>query len=154
MGGVGPRWVVQTIGISWNFNCFRVLVGLLSSGSTILTRDLELFMAAERDAPTQHSFTHGRLSTGADVDFVPGTLVSVAEGGVLDSVVGFKARGGYQIDAALMIKRDKAFGRHDVVVNRWFTRRTRACGEWVGRGAIWVTDEGGDLEVGDLPCSA
>jgi hypothetical protein len=84
MGGVSRVHRLSTSLEPSPHNCFRVLVGALSSGSTILTRDLELFMAAEaRDAPPNiPSQPHGRCRPRRRHGLVPVRLVSVAEGGV------------------------------------------------------------------------
>jgi hypothetical protein len=102
--------------------------------------------------PTQHSFFTGSHMVAVDRGDVglPGTLVSVAEGGVLDSVEWDSqgtARFGYPN------RRCSAHG-HDVQSVRQGVRSSAtslsidgsqgghapAC-EWVGRGAIWVTDK-------------
>lgn len=175
---LGRAGFTQTIEISGSpiaYDCYRVMVGSLSSGTSILSQDLALFVSTEtQDAPVQHSFTGSHMVAVApgqgDIgDFAVGTLVSISGSGVLDSVArgGFKARGGVsaiQVDAALPMvcatrtPRDKAvFGViSNVVVNRWYThgRDVRLRVNGLGEGGIWVTDEGGELEVGDLLCSS
>jgi hypothetical protein len=175
LGRAGFAQTIETTGNPQAYDCFRVLIGSLSSGSSIRSQDLALFVAAEaRDAPTQHSFTGSHMVVpapghGIVADFEVGTLVSIAGGGVLDSVDrgGFKARGGVsaiRVDSALPMV-TKTIRPHDkaifgvvsgVVVNRWCMegRDVRLRVNGIGEGAVWVTDEGGALEIGDLLCSS
>jgi hypothetical protein len=104
-----------------------------------------------------------------DPKLEPGMLMSITQDGTLDSIArgGWKHRGGssaIRIDSALPIlelctiaKDKKVFGVFDsVVTNRWYTGGvdTRARVNGLGEGAVWVCDENGAVEAGDLLCSA
>jgi hypothetical protein len=111
----------------------------------------ELFMAAEarRSPPNIPSSRAATWSLSTMATSLPGTLVSVAEGGVLDSVVGFSSarrRFGYpnrrRSAHGLSKACDKAFGSSatSLSIDGSQGGHAPAC-EWVGRGAIWVTDK-------------
>jgi hypothetical protein len=153
------------------YDCYRVVVNSISSGETLVNTGLQMLMLPPvQNVVAQHSFTGSHMvAYDDDPKLERGMLMSITRDGTLDSIArgGWKRRGGesaIRIDSALPIlklcttsKDKKVFGVFDsIVTNQWYSGGvdTRARVNGLGEGALWICDENGPIEAGDLLCSA